>query len=164
MSNLRKFNSNQTSPSFCWAWHSSAPACFISHLVQYQVCMNELVPDCHLYQCDKGHIICGNCQPRIRVISLLYISCKEGLRIIIFFFAEYLKTKGGKYVILIATQKLFFFFSHCWISKLFCCSAVTENSFNQIFFGHTIFFWEQTFGLVYFKPKCKQKVNGFWHN
>jgi len=31
------------------------------------VCMNELVPDCELYQCNKGHIICGNCKSRIRV-------------------------------------------------------------------------------------------------
>jgi len=31
------------------------------------VCMDDLVPDRELYQCNKGHIICGNCEPRIQV-------------------------------------------------------------------------------------------------
>jgi len=30
------------------------------------VCMDELVPNRALYQCNRGHIICGNCKPRIQ--------------------------------------------------------------------------------------------------
>jgi len=31
-----------------------------------RVCMDDLVPDRELYQCTRGHIICGNCMPRIQ--------------------------------------------------------------------------------------------------
>merc|ERR1711963_847159 len=30
------------------------------------VCMDDLVPDRELYQCIRGHIICGNCKPWIQ--------------------------------------------------------------------------------------------------
>ena len=81
------------------AGHPSAPAmpeCPVSSTIHnirvdncVEVCFEWLGPPAHVYQCGSGHLVCGDCKPKIQVSTGV---TKSHRLMVFFFFYIYMQT------------------------------------------------------------------------